>query len=117
MCGEYSNTIYEANKAVGSPPRVRGIRSTRSRVIRNFGITPACAGNTPSVSVTVNNPWDHPRVCGEYFFAILAPSFHAGSPPRVRGILTDAYEVKSIYRITPACAGNTIMMVSYGAME
>ena len=51
---------------------------------RNSGITPACAGKTALLIALVPLRWDHPRVCGKNFVAVLANEFGKGSPPRVR---------------------------------
>ena len=106
MCGEQLNGSRIALAVVGSPPRVRGTgaASACARVISR--ITPACAGNS-----VYNQKWpdmimDHPRVCGEQ---PNHPTWHMclkGSPPRVRGTGTVAWERGVCEGITPACAGN-----------
>ena len=49
----------------GSPPRVRGKVIQDSPDAGGWGITPACAGKSFWIEVTLCNIWDHPRVCGE----------------------------------------------------
>ena len=69
-------------------------------------ITPACAGNSvPTFGQPHASP-DHPRVCGEQYFADSIDDNQPGSPPRVRGTVSP--EAAELYqdRITPACAGN-----------
>ena len=49
VCGEYGGNVRHAVFAPGSPPRVRGIRLHAACPFVYIGITPACAGNTPSL--------------------------------------------------------------------
>ena len=68
-------------------------------------ITPAYAGKR---TFRKNEPkaWkDHPRVCGEKYFAIRDKVAKKGSPPRMRG--KDVFQVLDCQwiRITPAYAG------------
>ena len=51
-------------------------------------------------------------MCGEYDDTTYEPERMMGSPPRVRGILTDGGQVNFFVGITPACAGNTNVNVS-----
>ena len=46
VCGEYLELTERGRSAMGSPPRVRGIRTRVLHPARRTGITPACAGNT-----------------------------------------------------------------------
>ena len=71
----------------GSPPRVRGTVSRRSRC---WSIAQ-----------------DHPRVCGEQERGSMLWNMLKGSPPRVRG--TEISNISPLWqgRITPACAGNS----------
>ena len=107
MCGEYLKLILEPQTGRGSPPRVRGIHDADWSTVRDFRITPACAGNTFFESAIGGFYKDHPRVCGEYVGRAGSHNSSKGSPPRVRGILVDTIEDLDMTRITPACAGNT----------
>ena len=53
---------------------------------------------------------DHPRVCGEQGKLRCSIGHGRGSPPRVRG--TDLYQAlqNDRTRITPACAGNSLLL-------
>ncbi len=86
MCGEYFHTAVATATIPGSPPRVRGILENEARAYAHYGITPACAGNTPREVLEAHGYEDHPRVCGEYTFFIMYALLGLGSPPRVRGI-------------------------------
>ena len=70
-------------------------------------ITPACAGNSLSYTHDQVKKWDHPRVCGEQFYAFHDKPPPRGSPPRVRGTGTLNSHATNKTRITPACAGNS----------
>ncbi len=72
-------------------------------------ITPACAGNTSYPDATVCSTSDHPRLCGEHLVRYLEVAENDGSPPPVRGTLRGPPRSPQRHRITPACAGNTIL--------
>ena len=60
--------------------------------------------------------WDHPRRCGEN---PTIPKYHndkKGSPPQVRGKLTDAVNRDINSRITPAGAGKTRQRLRTGRL-
>ena len=65
VCGK--NSEYSSNSPLsgGSPPRVREklVRSKSGN--QGYGITPACAGKTHTLTITVSEFQDHPRVCGK----------------------------------------------------
>ena len=76
--------------------------------LSRLGITPACAGKTPSRAVLDCLLKDHPRVCGENRHGRKALCAPRGSPPRVRGKHWDKAWNGLKERITPACAGKTV---------
>ena len=71
-------------------------------------ITPACAGNSCPASRPASYAKDHPRVCGEQVIHSLLPASSWGSPPRVRGTVRQWTLSAWAWRITPACAGNSL---------
>ena len=107
VCGE--NHILDADHFVtsGSPPRVRGKRSREVVEGRLVGLTPACAGKTPTGKPSPGTRGAHPRVCGENPAATLVVTPRAGSPPRVRGKPVLSATSSSPLGLTPACAGKT----------
>ena len=117
MCGEHYAYDSADITGMGSSPRVRGTLDQARVDELDFGIIPACAGNTSSTCPAATPTGDHPRVCGEHArfdaFGILS----AGSSPRVRG--TPEYARKGgFYRgIIPACAGNTPRDTFCGVMD
>ena len=66
VCGEYVSTVTFTAHAVGSPPRVWGIRFTLHLTTRPSRFTPTCVGNTPPGSPPPRLRTVHPHVCGEY---------------------------------------------------
>ena len=89
-------------------PLPRGIHHRHSFSFTFNRITPASAGNTAGNGADQPGRWDHPRIRGEYFSALLRFGRFAGSPPLPRGIhACKTYREKAI-RITPASAGNTL---------
>ena len=70
-------------------------------------ITPACAGSTPTGGGATPSYRDHPRLRGEYILRRVWKMRKKGSPPLARGVLTKPEDMKSVTRITPACAGST----------
>ena len=78
----------------------------------HFRITPACAGNSATQNLYIEGDKDHPRVCGEQDFMLEDFMLEDGSPPRVRGTVWGSVMTAGGYRITPACAGNSIKRLS-----
>ena len=70
-------------------------------------ITPAYAGKSPPAKRRNPAIWDHPRVCGEKPVTTRFASSFWGSPPRVRGKVTEILDYLDGLRITPAYAGKS----------
>ena len=94
---------------IGSPPLAREKPHFQTFSRKFLRITPACAGKTCGVITIVMHFRDHPRLRGEnsYFFPHIPKSM--GSPPLARGKLLQLPTQQELLRITPACAGKTIM--------
>ena len=107
VCGENHGVRFGGRCSDGSPPRVRGKRRPAGRGAKACRITPACAGKTVRRRGWCFRRPDHPRVCGENVGLVAKVERLAGSPPRVRGKLTQEELAKKLGRITPACAGKT----------
>ena len=71
------------------------------------GITPADAGKTFQQQIFSCLLRDHPRGCGENFSIVSCPKYGKGSPPRMRGKLSQSPRDAELNRITPADAGKT----------
>ena len=85
VCGEQFIPSLVFTRKIGSPPRVRGTANFLLYPSATGGITPACAGNSPSQTGRILSGRDHPRVCGEQITDTLDGIAGEGSPPRVRG--------------------------------
>ena len=89
---------------------MRGKQCAGTVPISLSGITPADAGKT---SVCLHNVFfleDHPRGCGENDFKLKSNRKEVGSPPRMRGKLTQTALTGHFPGITPADAGKTIQV-------
>ena len=109
VCGENTQSSGTASHGVGSPPRVRGKPYEMLRLLARERITPACAGKTVAALFHASPKTDHPRVCGENALTGLAAEKARGSPPRVRGKPATSAARGRTLRITPACAGKTLV--------
>ena len=105
--GEYASIPRYENPCLGSPPLTRGIPKGTAAQNRDYGITPAYAGNTPDSCPSRQRAWDHPRLRGEYSHPSGRVPAPPGSPPLTRGILLRTLHLVLIAGITPAYAGNT----------
>ena len=111
-CGENVRMLRRPSRSVGSPPRMRGKRKRHSSSPHPLRITPAHAGKTEVFRYTHSSTPDHPRACGENLDACLLGRREAGSPPRMRGKLKRPIGNSSLFRITPAHAGKTLVFLS-----
>ena len=84
---------------------MRGKASPRPKVEPLRGITPAYAGKSAGMHAGMAAVGDHPRVCGEKLFIGFLPTFHPGSPPRVRGKAKNATLGGGKRGITPRVRG------------
>ena len=112
VCGEH---IEQRNAGIiefDSPPRVRGAPLSGLCCHRCCRLTPACAGSTSTAAPSRASTPTHPRVCGEHPCTHLANVGYADSPPRVRGARSCRVIVRCRCRLTPACAGSTVMVSS-----
>ena len=105
--GEHISSRARSTPVAGSAPRARGTRTARMPRPPRDCISPACAGNTPCLTILCDVHSDQPRVRGEHPIARTPTDNVYGSAPRARGTLSSHRELRSSYRISPACAENT----------
>ena len=110
MCGEHSSGPALIADIPGSSPHVRGAHAVTDCETPPSGIIPACAGSTVGLSVDGDEPWDHPRMCGEHFKCDSYVSDYVGSSPHVRGAPYHRQYRSRASGIIPACAGSTPRM-------
>ena len=108
--GEYLRRCGPGTMVSGSPPLARGILCPEPSVVCMAGITPACAGNTSCMRLQSKPHRDHPRLRGEYFTNPNNRIAPLGSPPLARGIRGEEIAGWLTNGITPACAGNTLII-------
>ena len=92
VCGEYEFWRRRNVFAVGSSPRVWGIRETAENSIRSTRFIPTCVGNTRRVQ--------------------RLEAFIYGSSPRVWGIRATCSRNHECARFIPTCVGNTAVFAS-----
>ena len=109
-CGENGQLLCFVGNGQGSPPRMRGKQPCKGRGCRIRRITPAHAGKTEETTHVCAIVQDHPRACGENLKSRVCPKIRTGSPPRMRGKLTDDDTMLMCQRITPAHAGKTVQI-------
>ncbi len=95
------------HRSPGSPPQVRGKLPRIYPLSFQPRITPAGAGKTSLYHLFLSCQPDHPRRCGENSPLPLKVSINTGSPPQVRGKLSNSGMALGLCRITPAGAGKT----------
>ena len=109
MCGEKFNCNPGSPQHWGSPPHMRGKAKIFRRWSAEMGITPAYAGKSARILKRRTEKRDHPRVCGEKFTLSSSTAVSPGSPPRMRGKAPAQTLTGSASRITPACAGKSLI--------
>ena len=108
VCGEKLVRLMCCRCLAGSPPRMRGKAPRIREDLERMGITPAYAGKSVHRSGLHRTEGDHPRVCGEKIYPLLAIASPLGSPPRVRGKVCDLTIIRVHHGITPAYAGKRL---------
>ena len=106
-CGENSLLRQGRFAPLGSPPQVRGKPLEILPAHNERRITPAGAGKTFPHFACLDFVKDHPRRCGENGHLRRRQRVRPGSPPQVRGKLSDLANTPANSRITPAGAGKT----------
>ena len=118
---------------LGSPPLTRGIFTGFWIYFRDTRLTPAYAGNITCGSRRMCQGGAHPRICGEYtgpireyhvlkgspphirgMYGVIISGVDIGSPPHTRGIFVNDNGLSSNRRLTPAHAGNIIVLSGHG---
>ena len=84
-CGENRMVLHIIARLQGSPPRMRGKRSTSVGHILADRITPAHAGKTTFQCAALTRFKDHPRACGENHDAEYIPQRFPGITPAHAG--------------------------------
>ena len=88
-CGENYCRCQSCNYELGSPPQVRGKHKEGLIFVSRDRITPAGAGKTHLCRLQIHRNKDHPRRCGENRKMKPKTKKRKGSPPQVRGKLSE----------------------------
>ena len=107
--GEHSIAVLPPILTCGSAPRARGTRRDETSAKSRRRISPACAGNTAGRGRAGVLRADQPRVRGEHAPDRGSGLSSDGSAPRARGTPGIEGLQHRLLRISPACAGNTIL--------
>ena len=107
VCGENLRAPASRVRLLGTSPRMRGKRIADSTSTIRMGNIPAYAGKTLQLQPDQVILEEHPRVCGENCFIIIAIIFACGTSPRMRGKLPKAFGRMWDHRNIPAYAGKT----------
>ena len=106
-CGEKPAARNLPHSPGGSPPHMRGKAQITCPPSTCLGITPAHAGKSCSFVQMAVLIRDHPRTCGEKWFAARLRERMPGSPPHMRGKVCFSLRHARPDRITPAHAGKS----------
>ena len=105
--GEYRPPPALAPAERGLPPPTRGIRPLSRQMIKQYGSTPAHAGNTKRGADNRRASLVYPRPRGEYGQRLSRGRGVRGLPPPTRGIHSGSALNCAYIGSTPAHAGNT----------
>ena len=95
---------------IDSPPLTRGISFLCAYEYIMHGLTPARTGNILANLQLFVIKQAHPRLRGEYGRSDGTSHRTEGSPPLARGIYPSSSNDNSVRGLTPACAGNIVVI-------
>ena len=107
LCGEKSGCVSDISRSLGSPPPMRGKVIFLFLEKNMLRITPAYAGKSTDSYTYKCRYEDHPRLCGEKPRRNFVSLHCIGSPPPMRGKVTDFANACKFEGITPAYAGKS----------
>ena len=108
--GEHDMPSVRLSMRRGSSPLARGTHLWIGPFGPEWGIIPACAGNTGTKSRRPFSARDHPRLRGEHDEYGDGRPRRLGSSPLARGTRVAMSSTAHGTGIIPACAGNTIAL-------
>ena len=106
-CGEKRADGRSGDNLNGSPPPMRGKAARAPHISVATRITPAHAGKSALGDRGQRAVEDHPRPCGEKAPPLAMPHPTQGSPPPMRGKVTQYLGADQRAGITPAHAGKS----------
>jgi hypothetical protein len=105
--GEHARASSRGGTTRDSPPLARGARVVALAGDVVLGLTPACAGSTSPSATPPTASRTHPRLRGEHVAPASRDRLRTDSPPLARGAPALGDGWRSVYGLTPACAGST----------
>ena len=109
--GEHDPRGRAGDGRAGSSPHTRGALGSGSVVDPRMRIIPAYAGSTVDSLLSDGSFLDHPRIRGEHGCQAILVDSDFGSSPHTRGAQRLARAGDRIFRIIPAYAGSTELVV------
>ena len=106
--GVYTSVRLANNHVWGSSPLARGLPHATDAGLDLYGIIPARAGFTKSLTRQTRIRRDHPRSRGVYRLRSPPGRRGSGSSPLARGLREDGHSLRSALGIIPARAGFTL---------
>ena len=103
--GKSQISLFSGILIQGSPPPMRGKVLVGDFNLSTFRITPAYAGKRSMIEICIIRSRDHPRLCGEKLISNYEDGDVLGSPPPMRGKVSNVTLRNRTCRITPAYAG------------
>ena len=113
MRGENGGCRTDRKAEWGSSPHARGKPVVGFNPPLGFGLIPACAGKTTTVSAGLPRVRAHPRMRGENLIGLGFTHICEGSSPHARGKHRAISRPKPTVRLIPACAGKTWIKSAY----
>ena len=105
--GDKAILLFFHQACRGSPPHTRGQDKVHTPSGLTYGITPAYAGTSDSISGRSGDPEDHPRIRGDKVKDFAMSGRIWGSPPHTRGQVFKSSFSLNMFGITPAYAGTS----------
>ena len=93
----------------GPTPLARETPTKLKKIASSSRLNPACAGNTSFSAVSIQSDTAQPRLRGKHSDFHQNTNMKIGSTPLARETLFWSIVSKPLWRLNPACAGNTLM--------
>ena len=103
--------LYDQYIHEGSPLHPQGTHPPTQHLETSDRITPASAGNTFYYEWKIGQTEDHPCIRREHAVDKCQDDNLKGSPLHPQGTRTSYYVYRQRLRITPASAGNTLLVI------
>ena len=113
LCGEKTPTMRNRPVGIGSPPPMRGKGCFSKVCYISIRITPAYAGKRMLTVKKNTLTEDHPRLCGEKATRQQRKVKKIGSPPPMRGKVSQYKNMKQMCKDHPRLCGEKRKIVDH----